>query len=95
MGVFNFYYLRHNQPINVPTAGAQAFLIDHPHGERAITHHSGSVRIGVSRDKRNTTGTNGLTCLPKHGGARDIKFLVTHSMTDQCCLAYAIVCRAY
>jgi hypothetical protein len=24
----------------------------------------------------NTAGTNGLTCLPKHGGARDIKFLV-------------------
>ncbi|RVE52231.1 hypothetical protein evm_003150 [Chilo suppressalis] len=29
-------------------------------------------------------GTNGLTCLPKHGGARDSKFLVTHPMTDHC-----------
>jgi hypothetical protein len=28
-------------------------------------------------------GTNGLTCLPKHGGTQDNKFLVTHSMTDQ------------
>ncbi|RVE41567.1 hypothetical protein evm_013784 [Chilo suppressalis] len=29
-------------------------------------------------------GTNGLTCLPKHGGARDSKFSVTHPMTDHC-----------
>ncbi|RVE42062.1 hypothetical protein evm_013291 [Chilo suppressalis] len=29
-------------------------------------------------------GTNGLTCLPKHGGVRDSKFLVTHPMTDHC-----------
>ncbi|RVE42914.1 hypothetical protein evm_012442 [Chilo suppressalis] len=32
----------------------------------------------------NAAGTNGLTCLPKHGGARDSKFLVTHPMTDHC-----------
>jgi hypothetical protein len=31
-------------------------------------------------------GTNGLTCLPKHGAVRDNKFFVTHPMTDQCCL---------
>jgi hypothetical protein len=36
----------HHQPINVPTAGAQAFVIDYPQGERAITHHAGPVRIG-------------------------------------------------
>jgi hypothetical protein len=30
----------------------------------------------------NAAGTNGLTCLPKHGGARDDKVLVTHPMTD-------------
>jgi hypothetical protein len=30
----------------------------------------------------NATGTNGLTYLPKHGGARDNKFLVTHTMTN-------------
>jgi hypothetical protein len=30
----------------------------------------------------NAAGTNGLTCLPKHGGARDNKCLVTHLMTD-------------
>jgi hypothetical protein len=36
----------HHQPINVPTAGAQAFLTDYPQGERVITHHAGPVRIG-------------------------------------------------
>jgi hypothetical protein len=38
----------------------------------------------------NTARTNGLTCLAKHGGARDNTFLVTHPLTDQCCLASAI-----
>ncbi|RVE47216.1 hypothetical protein evm_008184 [Chilo suppressalis] len=37
-----------------------------------------------------TAGTNGLTCLPKHGGARDNKFLVTHPMTEYCNLT--VVC---
>jgi hypothetical protein len=31
---------------DVPTAGTQAFLMDYPQGERAITHHTGPVRIG-------------------------------------------------
>jgi hypothetical protein len=30
-----------------------------------------------------TAETNGLTCLSKHGGSRDYKFLVTHPMNDQ------------
>jgi hypothetical protein len=30
-----------------------------------------------------------------HGGARDNKILVTHPMTDQCCLASAIARRAH
>jgi hypothetical protein len=30
----------------------------------------------------NAAGINGLTYLPKHGGARDDKVLVTHPMTD-------------
>jgi hypothetical protein len=38
--------IHHHQPINVPTAGAQAFVMDYPQGERAITHHAGPVRIG-------------------------------------------------
>jgi hypothetical protein len=41
----------------------------------------------------NATGTDGLTCLPKHGGARDSKFLITHPMTDQRCLTSAIARR--
>jgi hypothetical protein len=44
----------------------------------------------------NVAGTNGLMCLPKHGGARDNKFLVTHPMTGLCehCLGPAIARRA-
>jgi hypothetical protein len=38
----------------------------------------------------NAAGTNGFTCLPKHGGARDNTFLVTHPMTGQRCLTSAI-----
>jgi hypothetical protein len=30
----------------------------------------------------NAAGTNGLTWLPKHGGAPDNKFLVTHPMIN-------------
>jgi hypothetical protein len=41
----------------------------------------------------NAAGTNGLTCLPKHG-ARDNKILVTHPMTDQRCLTSAIARRS-
>jgi hypothetical protein len=40
----------HHQPINVPTAGAQAFLMDYLQGEPAITHHAGPVRIVGARD---------------------------------------------
>jgi hypothetical protein len=42
----------------------------------------------------NPAGSNGLTCLPKHGGARDNIFLVTHPMTDQHCLTSAIARRS-
>jgi hypothetical protein len=41
----------------------------------------------------NTAGSNGLTCLLKHGKARDNKFLVTHPMTDQRCLTSTIARR--
>jgi hypothetical protein len=40
------HHHHHHQPINAPTAGAQAFLMDYPQGEQAITHHAGPVRIG-------------------------------------------------
>jgi hypothetical protein len=42
----------------------------------------------------NTAGTDGLTCLPKHGRTLDNKFLVTHAMTDQRCLTSAIARRS-
>jgi hypothetical protein len=36
----------HHQPINVPIAEVQAFLMDYTQEERAITHNAGPVRIG-------------------------------------------------
>ncbi|RVE43152.1 hypothetical protein evm_012197 [Chilo suppressalis] len=71
----------HHQPINVPTAGAQSFPLD---GIGRLGH---DPPRGPSADWWVLTyaaGTNGLTCLPKHGGTRDSKFLVTHPMTDHC-----------
>jgi hypothetical protein len=44
--VYFYLELHHHKPINVPTAGAQAFLMEYPEGERAITHHAGPVRVG-------------------------------------------------
>jgi hypothetical protein len=38
--------------------------------------------VGGRRAGEMTVLTNGLTCLPMHGGARDDKVLVTHPMTD-------------
>jgi hypothetical protein len=32
--------------INVPTAGALAFLKHYPQGERATTHHASPLRVG-------------------------------------------------
>jgi hypothetical protein len=42
----------------------------------------------------NAAGTNGLTCLLKHEGARDNKYLVTHPMTDQFCLTSVVARRS-
>ncbi|RVE51482.1 hypothetical protein evm_003883 [Chilo suppressalis] len=72
-----------HKPINVPTAGAQAFPMD---GIGRLGH---DPPRGPGADwwvltTANAAGTNGLTYLPKHGGARDSKFLVTHPMTDHC-----------
>jgi hypothetical protein len=87
--MLNHHHQHHHQPINVPTAGAQAFFMDYPQREWAIPHDA--VRIGndckYSRDP--------LTYLLRHGGARVNKFLVTHRMTDQYCLASAIVRQAH
>ncbi|RVE40326.1 hypothetical protein evm_015024, partial [Chilo suppressalis] len=76
-------------PINVPTAGAHAFPMD---GIGRLGH---DPPRGPSADwwmltTANAAGTNSLTCHPKHGGARDSKFLVTHPMTDHCEKFYSI-----
>ncbi|RVE48712.1 hypothetical protein evm_006678 [Chilo suppressalis] len=78
-------------PINVPTAGALAFPMD---GIGRLGH---VPPRGPSADwwvltTADAAGTNGLTCLPKHGGAPDSKSLVTHPMTDHCesCLTSTI-----
>ncbi|RVE43924.1 hypothetical protein evm_011435 [Chilo suppressalis] len=65
--------LYHHQPINVPTAGPQAFPTD---GIGRLGH---DPPRGPSADWRVLTTadaplTNGLTCLPKHGGTRDRRF---------------------
>ncbi|RVE41191.1 hypothetical protein evm_014158 [Chilo suppressalis] len=69
--VYNHHH--HHQPINVPTAWAQAFPMD------GIGRSGHDPPRGPSADWRVLTtadaaGTNGLTCLPKHGGARDSNF---------------------
>jgi hypothetical protein len=65
--------IHHHQPINVPTVGAQAFLMDYTQGERVITHHAGQCRLGGTTTA-NAAETNGSTCLPNHEKARDNKF---------------------
>jgi hypothetical protein len=70
----------HHQPINVPIAGAQAFPMDYKRRTGHNPPHS-PERIG-GKTTANATGTNGLTCLLKHGGARDNKFSVAHPMAD-------------
>ncbi|RVE46054.1 hypothetical protein evm_009278 [Chilo suppressalis] len=65
----NPHHHHHHQPINVPTAGAQAFPMD---GIGRLGHDpprgpSADWRVLTTAD---AAGTNGLTCLPKHGGTR-------------------------
>jgi predicted component of type VI protein secretion system len=43
----------------IPTAGAQAFLIDHSQGKRAITHQAALMRIGGCY-RLQTDGTNSI-----------------------------------
>jgi hypothetical protein len=54
--------------------------------------HRGVMR--TTRDQCGVVGTNGLTCLPEHGIARDNKFFDIHIKTDQRCLTYAIARRS-
>jgi hypothetical protein len=75
-------YHYHHQPINVPTAGAQAFLMvpTRRTGQKPPRRPSADFWMLM------TAVINGLACLPKHRGVRDHQFLVTHPMNDQRCL---------
>jgi hypothetical protein len=52
----------HYQPINVPIARTQAFLLDYPQGTGHNPHRPNADWWMLPT--RNTDGTNGLTCLP-------------------------------
>ncbi|RVE45259.1 hypothetical protein evm_010081 [Chilo suppressalis] len=75
----------HHQPINVPTAGAQAFPMD---GIGRLGHDpprgpSADWRVLITAD---AAGANGLTCLPKHGGARDTNRTIGNDNGATCCI---------
>jgi hypothetical protein len=65
------------QPINVPTAWA--LLMED-------TRKRPSVNLSAVYANADP-GTNGLTCVPKHGGASDNQYLVTHLMINLCKIA--------
>jgi hypothetical protein len=64
--------------------------------DRLPAGHQPSLKQEGVLTTANAADTNSLTCLPKHGGARDNIFLVTHPMTGLCehCLGSAIARRA-
>jgi hypothetical protein len=84
----HFLKWSHHQPINVPNAEAQAFLTVHMRRTGHIPPRGPSAGWWVLKTA-NAAGINGLTCLPKHRGARDNTFLVTHPL-DQRCLTSTI-----
>jgi hypothetical protein len=68
-----FQITYYHQSIMFPLLGPG--LLKDSQGERTITHHAG----GTSADwwvltAANTSGTNGLTCLAKHGELEIINF---------------------
>jgi hypothetical protein len=71
--------------------------------EEHVTRKYGERAISTTRVQCESVGANDCKCsrdqllyMPlKHGGARVNNFLVTHPMTDQCCLASAFVRRAH
>jgi hypothetical protein len=69
----------HHQPINVPTARAQAFLMDYIRST-GLNPRGSSADLWMLTTAK-AAETNSLTCVSKHVGARDSKFLVTHPMT--------------
>jgi hypothetical protein len=83
----------HHQPINAPTGWGTGLPYGLPTRRTSHNPPRGPSASWWVLMIANAAGTYGLTCLPKHGGARDIKFLVTHPMTDQNCLTSAIARR--
>jgi hypothetical protein len=84
----------HHQPINVLTAMVKGLPYGPPTRRTDHNPPRGPNADWWVLTTANTARTNGLTCIPKHGGARDITFLIIHPMTDQCCLVSAIVRRS-
>jgi hypothetical protein len=80
--------------IIIITAGAQAFLMDYTLRRTGHNPPRGPSAGWWVLTTANAAKTNSLTCLPKHGGARDNKVLVTHLITDQPCLISAIARRS-
>jgi hypothetical protein len=65
----------YHQLINVPTAGAEATGL---HIRK--TDHNPPLRPGADWEAEAVAKAKSLTCLAKHGRARDNKFLVTLSI---------------
>jgi hypothetical protein len=64
--VFIIHHHHHHQPINVPTAGAQAFLMDYPTRRKGHNPPRGPNADWWVLTTAIAAGTNGLTWLPKH-----------------------------
>jgi hypothetical protein len=72
--VFKHFHHHYHQPINLLTAGTQAFLMDYPPGERGHNLPRGPSADRWVLTTANAAGTNSLTYLPKQGGAQGNKF---------------------
>jgi hypothetical protein len=86
--------VHHHQPIKVFNAEA-AFLMNYPQRERALTHSRARCGLVGANDCKYSRNQR-LNVPSEARKARNVRpFLVTHPMTDQCCLASAIVRRAH
>ncbi|RVE47633.1 hypothetical protein evm_007730 [Chilo suppressalis] len=95
-GVILLYFMRSGKtPQSTQSLNMQARTgAGLPYGwNREITGLSHDAPRGPSVGAYDAAGTNDLTYLPKHGGARDRRFLATHPLTDHCesCLVYSTI----
>ncbi|RVE46920.1 hypothetical protein evm_008399 [Chilo suppressalis] len=77
------FYTKNGHHLGIAFRGLPAFSM-HPIGRLGHDPPRGHRADWWVLTTANTVGTNGLTCHPKHGGARDSKFLVAYLMTDHC-----------